>query len=182
MSHAFLYSPILLNNNERYFNLVIQWNMHYELMQFRVLVNKSNFVWSWIRYPTTLYDGNYVFVNIQKWIFIFSADELVPRFISFNDFQWILTENLYEKDKFSNILNFFSQRIIETGCQFSMSHVTSRDTTHVTPRYKTKYNRIISPDRRSPTVGGTHYWWRTLPGREPCPRGNFIMPNYPLVS
>ena len=131
---------------------------------------------------TTLYDGNYVFVNIQKWIFIFSADELVPRFISFNDFQWILTENLYEKDKFSNILNFFSQRIIETGCQFSMSHVTSRDTTHVTPRYKTKYNRIISPDRRSPTVGGTHYWWRTLPGREPCPRGNFIMPNYPLVS
>ena len=67
----------------------------------------------------------------------------MPRFISFNDFQWILTENLYEKDKFSNILNFFSQRIIETGCQVGVSHVTSRDTNHVKPRYKTKYDPMI---------------------------------------
>ena len=97
---------------------------------------------------TTLYDRNYDFVNIQKWIIRISADELVPRFISFNDFQWISTENLYEKDKFSNILNFFSQRIIETGCQVSMSHVTSRDTTHVTPPYKTKIklnNNLFNP-------------------------------------
>ena len=149
-----------------HFYIVIDDGPSYEIIMNGILTglviqicisNLCNLEFWWIRIvlsgpgygtPTTLYDGNYVFVNIQKWIFIFSADELVPRFISFNDFQWILTENLYEKDKFSNILNFFSQRIIETGCQVSMSHVTSRDTTRVTPRYKTKYNRIISPTRR----------------------------------
>ena len=77
---------------------------------------------------TTLYDRNYDFVNIQNWIFRISADDLVPRFISFNDFQWISTAKFVWKRQIFEYFEFFLTK--DYWDRMSSQYVTCHESRH----------------------------------------------------
>ena len=114
-------------------------------------------------------DRNYDSVNIQKWIFRISADDLVPRFISFNDFQWISTAKFVWKRQIFEYFEFFLTK--DYWDRMSSQYVTCHKSRHYSCHTTIQSHNKILMNRKNVCVyiGGASEL-------------TFIMPNYPLLG